>query len=74
MLPHLKNDFNETNIPSSLEEIFNAREIYISDARITPDYIRYLRPINETDEEKYKKRKSDNKTIIDKNIYKKRDE
>ena len=74
MLPHLKNDFNETNIPSSLEEIFNAREIYISDARITPDYIRYLRPINETVEEKYKKRNFDNKTIIDKNIYKKRDD
>ena len=50
MLPRLKNDFNETNIPASLEEIFNERQIYISDARITPDYIRYIRPINETNE------------------------
>ena len=74
MIPHLTNDFNNSNIPFSLEEIFNARQIYISDAKITPDYIRYIRPINETEEEKYKKIGQDNKTIIDKNIYKKRDD
>ena len=77
MIPHLMHDFknNINNIPSSLEEIFNAREIYISDARITHDYIRYIRPINEIDEEKYKKPYSENnKTIIDKDIYKKRDD
>ena len=77
MIPHLISDFknNINNIPSSLEEIFNAREIYISDARITHDYIRYIRPINEIDEEKYKKPYTENnKTIIDKDIYKKRDD
>ena len=75
MFPHLTNDFNNTNnIPSSLEEIFNARQIYISDTKITPDYIRYIRPINETEEKKFQKPFGDNKTIIDKNIYKKRDD
>ena len=50
MFPHLSNDFNNTNnIPSSIEEIFNARQIYISDTKITPDYIRYIRPINDTE-------------------------
>ena len=53
---------------SSLKKIFNARQIYISDVRITPDYIRYIRPINETEGEKYKKPYSENETIIDKNI------
>ena len=72
VIPRLSPDSND--IPSSLEEIFNARQIYISDAKITPDYIKYIRPINETEEEKYKKPYSENKTIIDKNLFKKRDD
>ena len=72
ILPHLSPDSND--IPSSLEEIFNARQIYISDAKITRDYIRYIRPINETEEEKYKKPYSENKTLIDKNLYEKRND
>ena len=72
LLPRLSPDSND--IPSSLEAIFNARQIYISDAKITPDYIRYIRPINETEEEKYKKPYSENKTIIDKNLFAKRDD
>jgi glycosyltransferase involved in cell wall biosynthesis len=59
---------------SSLEEIFNARQIYISDERITPEYIRYIRPVNEADEMKYKKRYSENETIIDEKIYQKRED
>ena len=70
ILPHLTPDLND--IPFSIKQIFNARQIYISDAKITPDYIKYIRPINETEEEKYKKPYSKNKTIIDKDIYKKR--
>ena len=53
MMPHLTPDLGIK--PSSLEEIFNARQIYISDVRINPEYIKYIRPINETEEEKYKK-------------------
>ena len=72
ILPRLTPDLKY--IPSSLDEIFNARQIYISDARITRDYISYVRPINETEEEKYKKPYSENKTIIDKDIFKRRDD
>ena len=72
ILPRLTLDLKD--IPSSLDEIFNARQIYISDARITRDYISYVRPINETEEEKYKKPYSENKTIIDKDIFKRRDD
>ena len=71
MLPHLTPDLN---INSSIEEIFNARQIYISDVRITPEYIKYIRPINETEEKKYKKRYSKKETIIDKNLFKRRDD
>ena len=69
MLPHLTPDLN---INSSIEEIFNARQIYISDVKITPEYIKYIRPINETEEEKYKKRYSENETVIDKNLFPRR--
>ena len=70
MLPRLSPDFNTE--PSSIEEIFNAREIYISDAKINSEYIRYIRPINETEEEKYNKRLSKHDSIIDKKIFEKR--
>ena len=70
MLPHLSTNLNIT--PSSLEQIFNARELYISDVRITRNYIRYIRFINETEEEKYKKPYSESETIIDNNIFRKR--
>ena len=70
MFPHLTP--NPKDIPSSTEEIFTARQIYISDIRITPDYIKYIRFINETNEEKYKKPYSLNKTIIDKILYEKK--
>ena len=72
LLPRLSPDSND--IPSSLEAIFNARQIYISDAKITPDYIRYIRPINETEEEKYKKPYSENETMIDRNLFQKRND
>ena len=70
ILPHLTPYFNDTIL--SMEEIFKSRQIYISDARITPEFIRYIRPINETEEEKYKKRYSENITIIDRNLFGKR--
>jgi glycosyltransferase involved in cell wall biosynthesis len=70
MLPHLSPDLDI--YPNSIEEIFNARQIYISDSKISTEYIKFLRPINETEEEKYKKRYSENETFIDSNRYKKR--
>ena len=70
MLPHLNPDSNDN--PQSIKEIFNARQIYISDIRITSDYIKYIRPINETEELKYKKPYSENETIIDNRLFVKR--
>ena len=72
MLPHLKPNSND--IPKSIPEIFNAREIYISDVKITNDYIRYLRPIDEEYEKQYQKRYSENETAIDSNLYKRRED
>ena len=72
MLPHLTPNAND--IPESIPEIFNAREIYISDVKITNEYIRYLRPIDEEYEQQYQKRYSENETVIDNNLYKKRED
>ena len=43
-----------TNIPTVKDVLFS-RQIYINDNNITNEYIRYIRPINESDEEIYKK-------------------
>ena len=72
MLPRLTPDINE--LPPSIKEIFNARQIYIPSVKITSDYLKYLRPINETEEEKYLKRYSKGDTVIDKNLFKIRDD
>ena len=72
MLPRLTPDINES--PPSIKEIFNARQIYIPSVKITSDYLKYLRPINETEEEKYLKRYSKGDTVIDKNLFKIRDD
>ena len=70
MLPRLSPDFNTD--PSSIEEIFNSREIYILDAKINSEYLKYLRPINETEEEKYNQRLSKHDSVIDKKLFEKR--
>ena len=70
MLPRLSPDFNTE--PPLIEEIFNAREIYISDAKINSEYLKYLRPINETEEEKYNQRLSKHDSVIDKKLFEKR--
>ena len=62
----------ENNKAPSLEEIFNSRTLYISDANLTGEYIRYIRPINETEEEKYKKKYSEEETKISPKIFTKR--
>ena len=56
----------------SLEEIFNSRRLFIPDTNLTPEYIRFLRKINETEEEIYKKKYSENETKIDPSIFNKR--
>ena len=39
----------------TLSELFNSREIFISESNLTFDYIHYIRPFNESEEEKFKK-------------------
>ena len=45
---------NKFVIPT-LSELFNSREIYISESNLTLDYIHYIRPINDSEEEEFKK-------------------
>lgn len=69
-LPHLSPDLNA--VPKNKEELFNARQIYISDAKITPEYIRYIRPIDENDEKRYKNQSTKNENIVDIKLFEKR--
>jgi len=69
ILPKI-NELNQET--QSLEEIFNSRRLFISDANLTPDYIRYIRKINETEEEEYNKKYSENETKVDQRIFNQR--
>jgi len=69
ILPKI-NELNQET--QSLEEIFNSRRLFISDANLTPDYIRYIRKINETEKEEYNKKYSENETKIDQRIFNQR--
>ena len=72
MFPFLYKNYNSFNIPLKKEDLFTSRQIYISEARITPDYIKFIRSINETDKPELKKKLKKKEIIIDNNIYKKR--
>ena len=66
ILPRLS--LNET-IPSPLSQIFNSTILYIPEADITKEYIRYIRPINEIEE---KNNIAESEVIIDPKYYQKR--
>ena len=68
ILPRINLD-NKT-IPT-IEKIFKSRVLFISSANLTGEYIRYIGPINETEEEKTKKY-SEEEIIISPQIFKKR--
>ena len=63
----------DNNTFPSLEEIFNSRILYINDANISKKYINYIRPIDEEEEKKYKKRYSENEIYVSPDNYKKRE-
>ena len=46
---------SENDFPS-VSQVFNSRELFISDINLTLDYINYIRPIDENEEKKYKKK------------------
>ena len=54
-----------SNNASNLNELFESRRLYIDDINITNEYIRFIRPINETEEESYKKELYPNLTLDD---------
>ena len=70
MLPRISPDVDAAS--ATIEQIFNEKQIYISDVRITPDYLKFIRPFNETEEEKYKKRYSEGDTVINNTIFNRR--
>ena len=69
-LPYLNLDSN--SFPLNKEELFNAKQLYISDVRITPEYIRFIRPINESEEQIYKSNSYRHEKFIDDYLFKKR--
>ena len=74
MLPRLDKNFNSYNIPLKKDDLFYSRQIYISEAKITPDYIKFIRSINEKEEQKHKENLNEKEIIIDNNIYIKRND
>ena len=76
-----KNDFNEIlpkisltkKTAPSFEEIFNSRTLFLSLANLSGEYLRYIRPINEDEEQNFKKKYSENETTISPEIFKKRE-
>ena len=62
----------QKHVPSCLEDILNSRELFINDFDLTGDYIRFIRPINESEEKQYKKKISANKIKISDDYFKKK--
>ena len=79
---YIINDFNEVlpkislenKSESSFEEIFNSRTLFLSGANLSAEYLRYIRPINEKEEQKFKKKYSAYETKIPPEIVKKRED
>ena len=72
MFPMIYKNSNSHFIHLKKEDLFNAREMYINEAKLTPDYIKYIRSFKETDQEKPKDNLKEKEIIIDNNIYRKR--
>jgi glycosyltransferase involved in cell wall biosynthesis len=62
----------ENNDFPNLKKIFSSRQLYINDADLTNEYIRFIKPINEYEEKKYKKKGKEKNIKIDKHFFKKR--
>ena len=62
----------EKNIYPNLKEIFNSRQLYINDVNLTNEYIRFIKPINENEEKKYKKKGKEKDIKFNEIFFKKR--
>ena len=56
----------------NLKEIFKSRQLYINDADLTNEYIRFIKPVNENEERKYKKKGKEKYVEFDEHFFKKR--
>ena len=45
----------DNNVITNVDELFRSRRLFINDKNITNDYIRFMRPINQMEEDKYNK-------------------
>jgi glycosyltransferase involved in cell wall biosynthesis len=57
---------------TNLKEIFKSRQLYINDANLTNEYIRFIKPVNENEERKYKKQGKEKYIQFDEHFFKKR--
>ena len=55
-------NISNKNFPS-LKEIFESKQLFINNKNITKEYIHFIKPINETEEKKYKKKLKKKKII-----------
>jgi len=59
--------------PHSLDDLFNSKRLYISDANLTQKYINFIRKINKTRREKiYLKEHSERETLINPKFFRRR--
>ena len=66
-----KINLNKDYFPS-LKEIFMSRQLYINDANLTNEYVHFIKPVNENEEKKYKKKGKEKGIKFNDNFYKKR--
>ena len=55
-----------------LKQIFMSRQLYINEANLTNEYIHFIKPINENEEKKYKKKGKEKNIKFRENFFKKR--
>ena len=68
-----RTNFINNKIPS-LKEIFKSRHLYINDANLTNEYIRFIKPINEKEEKKYKIKGKEKDLKFDESYFPKRND
>ena len=66
-----KISLKKNNFPN-LKEIFKSRELYINDADLTNEYIRFIKPVDENEEKKFTKKGKEKDIIFDEKMFKKR--
>ena len=71
LIPYI-NSIN--NKPYNLKKLFNSRRLYIPDANLTNEYIHYIRPINESNNEKNMIDYDKEQIFFDNNFIKRKDQ